>query len=185
MVYESLSPKEVLVVQASPKGNLRKSKVIDSFSGWLLLTFGAVFALLINNLDSLKCYLTISQFKIAGYSFVVSTIFAILQKYFATGVASGLASGKATQKLLRRLEAQEPDINKNLSWERIYNALEKAYWLPKRLCIKRINKKNQSGNYFSGILFLNRLLHIQGWALFVQLLFHVITAYLLIKSITF
>lgn len=104
-------------------GAQRLSSSLDSFSGWLLAGFGALFGLLVSNIDTLTPHMDISRLKTGAEVFLVAASLAALQKLIAAYVAAGTAAGEDGRAIGKELAAGTASLNIESMYQQISHGL--------------------------------------------------------------
>ncbi|MBF6022796.1 hypothetical protein [Lysobacter niastensis] len=87
------------------------STSLDHFSGWLLAGFGAVFGLLIANIDSLKDHITTFNVMAGAVLFLIAAGLAALQKLLAAYLTATTASAAEGREIGREIAESELPVD--------------------------------------------------------------------------
>lgn len=121
----------------------KSSSTLDIFSGWLLAGFGAGFALLLANLDSIIQFLPLSSLKLGASLFLISAALAVLEKLIASFVASGAGAGIEGGKIGKQLAEDKVEFDRTV----LFREIEKALPWPLSRFAKRAFERAQAGDY--------------------------------------
>jgi hypothetical protein len=121
----------------------KSSSTLDIFSGWLLAGFGAGFALLLANLDSITKFLSLSNLKLGASLFLISAVLAVLEKLIASFVASGAGAGIEGGELGKKLAEDDVEFDRTV----LFREIEKALFWPGSRFAKRAFEKAQAGDF--------------------------------------
>ncbi len=134
---------------------------LDKFSGWMLAGFGAVFALLLANINPISEFLNISAIKTGIMLYLVALTVGIFQKYMATIVASGCSAGKEAEKIGGQFDNE---INLNT----ICESIEQVTFYPQKWIVKKQFDKLKAGDYAIAGRTFAKLTQIRGLLVFAQ-----------------
>jgi hypothetical protein len=124
-------------------GAQRLSSSLDTFSGWLLAGFGAVFGLLIANYATLSDHIAASSLKSGAGLFLVAAAFAALQKLLAAHVAAGTAAGEDGRGIGKELASSKVPLDVDSMYKQVRDGL---FW-PLSSFNARMTAKAKSGDF--------------------------------------
>jgi hypothetical protein len=144
---EEMKPSElqarVLAGQLLTLAAQKSSSTLDIFSGWLLGGFGAGFAFLLANLDSITQFLSLSSLKFGASLFLLSAALAVTEKLIASFVASGTGSGIEGGEIGKQLAKDKVEFDHTI----LFREIEKALPWPGSRFAKRAFEKAQAGDF--------------------------------------
>lgn len=147
-------------------GAQKGSASLDAFSSWLLAGFGAGFALLLANLDSVGTFLSPWGLRGGFMLFLLSAVFAVAAKLLASWVASGAGAASEAGELGRRLAEQSIDID----FRQIFREAESAVMWPGTLILKRMFARAAAGDFAVAGRMYAKAGQLQGLAVLAQVL---------------
>ena len=124
-------------------GAQRLSSSLDTFSGWLLAGFGAVFGLLIANFATLSDHINASNIKLGAGLFLVAAAFAALEKLLAAYMAAGTAAGEDGRGFGKELASGAVPLNVDSMYKQVKQGL---FW-PLSSFNARMTAKATSGDF--------------------------------------
>lgn len=123
-------------------GAQRLSSSLDTFSGWLLAGFGAVFGLLVANFATLSAHINASNLKLGSGLFLVAAAFAALEKLLAAYVAAGTAAGEDGRGLGKELASGVVPLDV----DSMYNQVKQGLFWPLSSLNACMTAKAKSGD---------------------------------------
>jgi len=167
---EEMDPTElqtrIFAGQLLTLGAQKGSASLDAFSGWLLAGFGAGFALLLANLDSVLTHLALWSLRGGILLFLISVAFALSAKLLAAFVASGAGAAAEAGELGRRLEERNIDID----FRQMFREIEAAVVWPGSIGVKKIFAKAAAGDFAVAARMHAKASQLQGLAVLAQVL---------------
>jgi len=124
-------------------GAHRLSSSLDTFSGWLLAGFGAVFGLLIANFGTVSEHINASNLKLGAGLFLVAAAFAAAQKLLAAYVAAGTAAGEDGRGIGKELASGAIPLDVDSMYEQVRQGL---FW-PLSSFNARMTAKAKAGDF--------------------------------------
>lgn len=147
---------------------------LDPFSVWLLAAFGAVFGLLVANIDAVRGYLYWEMLQLAFYFFISGAISAVVAKLLAAQVGSSVIAS-STQTL------DYSGLDMDVVWrEFLAGTLYPYRWLLK-IAIKRLN--NDDLTFWARIT--SRLAQLHLFLVVFQAIFFIGAAVCLVAALNF
>jgi hypothetical protein len=134
---------------------------LESFSGWLLAGFGAAFALILSNIESVSNFITVGSIRRGVFLFLIALAAGVVQRWIGSSVRAGVLSGSEGEVL-------GDGAHDSIDFSVILEEIKKATFYPQRWLVAWSFKKIEKGDFaFSGRMFA-KMAQIQGWLVLVQ-----------------
>ena len=124
-------------------GAHRLSASLDTFSGWLLAGFGAVFGLLIANFAALSEHIHAANLKVGAGLFLIAAAFAAGQKFLAAYVAAGTAAGEGGRSIGKEIASGAVPLDVDSMYTQVRQGL---FW-PLSSFNARMTSKAKAGDF--------------------------------------
>jgi hypothetical protein len=132
-------PSLVLAGQLLTRAAGRASEALDKFSGWMLAGFGAAFALVLANIQTVSKFVPVASLRGGALFLLVAIMVGVLQKYLASIVASAAAAG-ADGEALGQANAD------GVKFTVVFDQMELATLYPLRWAVKYAFRKAANGD---------------------------------------
>ena len=139
------------------------SKLIDSFSGWLLGGYGAFTALFLSQYDALSKHLGARSVRWTILLFGIVLLLGMIEKYISFLVAGATAGAEESRKTVGRQNLESP-----VDAEFVLDEIEKAMLWPARWFVHRSIAKAKTGDIVSSARKFMKLAQVQGMVLVAQ-----------------
>lgn len=150
----------------------RVSSELAAFSSWMVAAFGAVFALLVANVDTVGKFIAPTAIGLSIKIFLGAVVLNVVQRYLATVVMASVAIGKEVESL---------PVDCNIDIQHVFRQMEKATFWPTRLLARWVVQRVSAGDFSVGGRINSRMAQIQAWLVLAQLL-SVVAAALVIAN---
>jgi hypothetical protein len=180
MEFSKVPKEDILVAEMLLTSAGNASKLVDSFSGWLLAGFGIATTLLLGQYDTMARHVCAHTIRWTLLLFGLSLVFALVEKYMALLIASAFSGAESSRATLSR----HSDIDPNkLGY--VLDQMEKSMYQPGRWFVHRSFEKAKVGDVISGPRKYLRLAQIQGLVMVSQIILILITTWMLGVSFRF
>lgn len=159
----------------------KSSAMIDSFSSWLMLGFGATIAFMLANIDDLANYLPLESFRLCVFLFFATITLGVIQKFLATFVAAGSAGAALGKKAGEQFAAAKVDLDLNI----VLAEMAKAIFWPARWFVHRSFEKAKAGDLTVSARTFTKSSQIQGCIALIQAFIVLWALYVVGKSLAF
>lgn len=160
-------------------GAQRLSASLDMFSGWLLAGFGAVFGLMMANLQSATQVIDPVSLKFGAAAFLAAAAFAACQKLFAAFVMAGAMASADGRAIGRELAEGIVDLDVENMYQQVHQGL---FWPWSRIN-RKITKKATEGDYAIVGRTHAKASQIQCYLVVIQVLFSLVAAAIVVCGI--
>lgn len=128
------------------------SKEMDKFSGWLLAGFGAAFALMLGNLNTVLTYVGFEAFRQGLGWFLGALVVGLIEKYIAARIAGSSGAAIAGHKHSKELSERGVQLNVELFLEEMSAS---SPWFVRWAMRRRFNKLRQGDYAITGRLLVH------------------------------
>jgi len=146
------------------------SHQLASFSGWMIVGFGAAISLLVANIAEVAKYIKPECIGLSVKLFLGAVVLNVIQRYMAAKVASVVT-------MLEKLESIPEPKALDLAYFR--DQIEKVTFWPARIYLKWMNNKISNGDYTISGRMQGILAQIQAYLVFAQMILLVLAAYVI------
>jgi len=149
----------------------------ETFSSWLLAGFGAAFALILSNIESVSNFISIDSIRKGVFLFLIALAAGVLQRWIGAGVRAGFFSGSNGESLGK-------ELHEGIDFSVVLKEVEKATFYPQRWLVAWSFKKIQDGDYAVSGRILAKMAQIQGWLVIIQAALVIYSIVVLINGVT-
>ena len=150
----------------------RSSAAMDTFSSWLLVGFGAAFALILANMDSVTKFIPFAHLKSGAILYLASALLAVADKFLASFVAAGTGSASDGDALARDLESRGARVD----LPELLREVQKGLMWPWSLIARYMADSTLAGDHAVAGRVHTKASQFQGYVVLVQALLCIVSA---------
>ena len=142
----------------------RVSEGLPSFSGWLTAGFGAAFALVIANIETVSKFIYITHIRFGLLIFLLSVILTVLANYLSAIVKVALAAQDDGDAIGKSIAAQTTELDLS----RILDEYRRGLLPPVRWIAESSINKALQGDIVAGARLIAKLSQVQALLVLAQ-----------------
>ena len=156
-ILEKIAVNKMLLLMAK-----HTSASLDKFSGWLLAGFGAAFALVLTNIESVENFIQLTNIHSGISLFLVALFFGVIQKWLSAIIGSSYEASIEGEEIGKKLA----ESKENANIEFLLNEIINSTFYPAKWLISWQFNKVKNGDLSASGRMLGTLSQIQSYLVF-------------------
>ena len=99
MVQKSNTEESILIGELLSLMSFAVTSSLEKFSSWLLVGFGAAFALILSNIEIVSKFIPVQDIKTGVLLYLIALASGVIQRWLAVGVMAGAMASKEAKEL--------------------------------------------------------------------------------------
>ena len=142
------------------------SSSLEKFSGWLLAGFGAAFALVLTNIESITDFVQITSIRSGISYFLIALFLGVIQKWLSAIISSSFEASVGSEEIGKKLSESKDGAD----IEFILNEIKRSTLYPAKWFVTWQFNKILTGDLSAPGRMLSKLSQIQSFLIFAQAL---------------
>lgn len=134
---------------------------LEKFSSWMLAGFGAAFALILTNIESVSKFVDIGCLKTGITLYLVALAAGVIQRWLGASINSGTMFSNEQEQL-------GADAPEGINFENILSEVENVSFYPQKWLIRWQFNKLRAGDFAVAGKMLAKMAQIQGFLVLLQ-----------------
>jgi hypothetical protein len=133
----------------------------EKFSGWLLAGFGAAFALLLSNIETVAKFIAVEDIKTGVLLYLIALASGVFQRWLAAGINAGAMVSKEAEDL----GANAPE---GIDFDNVLTQIENSTFYPQKWLVRYQFNQVRKNDYAAPGRMQATMAQIQGRLVLVQ-----------------